>query len=48
MFTTINRSAGVKQSFLGRLRETMFASVSGIAVTAVVFQAIYFMLFALE
>jgi len=41
MFTT-------KPSRLQRLRETFVASVSGIAVTAVVFQAIYFMIFALE
>lgn len=47
MFTTINKSAGVKPS-LQRFRESMIASVSGIAVTAVVFQAIYFMIFALE
>jgi len=37
-----------KSSRLQRLRETIVASVGGVAVAAVVFQAIYFMLFALE
>lgn len=48
MFTTINESAGAKQSRLQRWRGTSIAWVSGIAVTAGVFQAIYFMIFALE
>ncbi len=48
MFTTINKLAGVKPLLLRGLRETMIASVSGIAFTAVAFQAIYFMIFALE
>lgn len=48
MFRTISKSAGVKPTQPRGLRETMIASVSGIAVTAVVFPAIYFMIFALE
>jgi len=48
MFATIDKSAGVKPLQPRSLRETIVASVSGIAVTALVFQAIYFMLFALE
>lgn len=48
MFTTINKLAGVKSSRLRSLRETTIAWVSGIAVTAASFQAIYFMIFALE
>ena len=41
MFTTINKLAGVKPLLLRGLRETIVASVSGIAVTAAVFHAIY-------
>ncbi len=48
MFTTINKWAGVRSSQVQRLRESAFASVSGIALTAVAFQAIYFVIFALE
>ena len=48
MFTTINKLAGMKPLLLRGLREKTVASVSGIAVTAGAFQAIYLMIFALE
>jgi len=48
MFTVINESAGAKPSRLQRWRGTSIAWVSGIVVTAGVFQAIYLMLVALE
>jgi hypothetical protein len=47
MFTTINKLAGTKPLLLRGLRETVIASASGIAFTAVAFQAIYFMIFAI-
>jgi hypothetical protein len=47
MFTTINKFAGIKRPLRG-LRETVIAWVSGVAVTAATFQAIYFIIFALE
>jgi hypothetical protein len=48
MLTNIDQIAGAKPSRLQRWRETGIAWVSGIAVTAAVFQAIYFMIFAFE
>lgn len=41
MFTTINKLAGMKPLLLRGLRETILASLSGIAVTAAAFHAIY-------
>ncbi len=41
MFTSIHKLAGVKPVLVRDLRETILASVSGIAVTAAAFHAIY-------
>ena len=48
MFTNIDQWAGTKPSRLQRWRETGIAWLSGIAVTAVVFHAMYFMILGFE
>jgi hypothetical protein len=41
MFITINKLTGVRPLLLRGLRETILASLSGIAVAAAAFHAIY-------
>ena len=48
MFSTTKNLLQLKMPHHRRWRETVLASLTGIALTLAVFQAIYFAIFALE